>query len=400
MSGSIVQEKLAQAVQVLNELDIDLWLLLARESDTLGDPSLPLVVGTSVTWESAFLISRTGEHLAIVGTGDVENLKQTGAWPNITSYVEGLSTPLREAIERYDPRSIALNYSKDNSLADGLTYGMYLNLQDILGETPYRSRVVSGEPVASRVRGRKSPEEIERMRRAVATTNEIWEALRNWLRPGRTEREIAAFMHGEVDRRGLGTAWDRRYCPSVTAGPSSPVGHAGPTEVAIQPGQLLSLDFGILLDDYTSDLQRTYYFLAPGESEPPAVVRHGFEVIAGAIQIGAAELRPGRQGWEIDAVAREFVKKEAGADWAFAFGHQMGRAVHDGGCVLGPRWERYGQRPYDPIEIGHVYTLEIGMMVTSYGWLALEDDVVVVKDGCEFLGPPQTEPILIPCDKG
>jgi len=398
LGESIVEEKLTQAVQVLNELDIDLWLLLARESDTLGDPSLPLVVGTSVTWESAFLISRSGEHLAIVGTGDVENIKQTGAWPNITSYVQGLSAPLRAAIERYDPGSIALNYSKDNSLADGLTYGMYLNLQDILDATPYWSRIVSGEPVASRVRGRKSPQEIERMRRSVVTTNEIWGALRDWLRPGRTEREIAAFMHQEVDRRGLGTAWDRRYCPSVTAGPDSPVGHTGPTDVAILPGQLLSLDFGILQDEYTSDLQRTYYFLAPGETEPPEAVRRGYEIIAGAIQAGAEALRPGKQGWEVDAVARELLQREAGEDWAFAFGHQMGRAVHDGGCVLGPRWERYGKRPYDPIEAGHVYTLEIGMKVPGYGWLALEDDVVVVEDGCEFLGPPQTGPILITAD--
>lgn len=395
MSGSIVEEKLRQAVQALNELDIDLWLLLARESDTLGDPSLPLVVGTSVTWESAFLISRTGEHRAVVGTGDVENLKQTGAWPNITSYVEGPSAPLREAIERYDPRSIALNYSKDNSAADGLTYGMFLNLQDILGETPYWSRIISGEPVASRVRSRKSPEEVQRMRRAVATTNEMWEALRQWLRPGRTEREIAEFMHQEVDRRGLGTAWDRRYCPSVTAGPHSPVGHTGPTDVAIQPGQLLSLDFGILQDDYTSDLQRTYYFLAPGETEPPAAVRRGFEIIAGAIRAGAEALKPGKHGWEVDAVARDLLMREAGAEWPFAFGHQMGRAVHDGGCVLGPRWERYGRRPYDPIEVGHVYTLEIGMDVPGFGWLALEDDAVVVEDGCEFLGDPQIEPILI-----
>lgn len=396
MSGSIVGEKLDQATAILNELDIDLWLLLARESDTLGDPSLPLVVGTSVTWESAFIISRTGEHLAIVGTGDVENLKQTGAWSNITSYVEGLSAPLREAIERYDPRTIALNYSRDNNVADGLTYGMYLNLQDMLGETPYWSRIISGEPIASRLRSRKSREEIQRMRQAVATTNEMWDALRQWLRPGQTEREIAAFMHHEVDRRGLGTAWDRHYCPSVTAGPDSPVGHTGPTDVSTQPGQLLSLDFGIMQDDYTSDLQRTYYFLAAGEAEPPEAVRRGFAIISGAIQAGAKALRPGLHGWEVDAIARELLKREAGVDWAFAFGHQMGRAVHDGGCVLGPRWERYGQRPYDVIEAGHVYTLEIGMTVPGYGWLSLEDDVVVVEGGCEFLGEPQTEPILIP----
>ena len=83
MAANLVGEKLAQATEILNELDVDLWMLVARESDTLGDPSLPLVVGTSVTWESAFLVSRTGRHRAIVGRrpqdGDVRRVTQIRA---------------------------------------------------------------------------------------------------------------------------------------------------------------------------------------------------------------------------------------------------------------------------------------------------------------------------------
>jgi Xaa-Pro aminopeptidase len=63
--------------------------------------------------------------------------------------------------------------------------------------------------------------------------------------------------------------------------------------------------------------------------------------------------------------------------------------------LLGPRWERYGRQPYGIVEENEVYTLEIGMTVPGYGWLSLEDDVVVTADGCEFLCEPQTKPILI-----
>jgi len=395
MAANLVREKLVQATAILDELGVDLWMIVARESDVLGDPSLPLVVGTSVTWESFFLVSRSGEHVAIVGTGDVENIKQTGAWDEIVGYVKGPTTSLMEALERLDPQQIALNYSSDNNMADGLTYGMYLKLQEMLGQTRFWERVISGEPIASRVRSRKSAEEIRRIRASIATTNEIWDQLEEWIRPGASEREIADFMHEQLNRRGLGAAWDWNYCPSVTAGPNSPIGHAGPADVTLERGQLLSLDFGVLQDAYCSDMQRTFYLLAEGETEAPEPVARGFRIISGIIRAAADRLKPGIAGWEVDQVCREAFAREGIAEWGFALGHQMGRAVHDGGTLLGPRWERYGQQPYGIVEENEVYTLEIGMTVPGYGWLSLEDDVVVTATGCEFLCKPQTKPILI-----
>lgn len=395
MAANLVREKLTQASAILDELGVDLWMIVARESDVLGDPSLPLVVGTSVTWESFFLVSRTGKHTAIVGTGDVENIKQTGAWDEIVGYVQGPTTALLEVLERLDPKQIALNYSTDNNMADGLTHGMYLKLQEMLSPTRFWERVTSGEPIASRVRSRKSAEEIRRIRASIATTNEIWEQLEEWIRPGASEREIADFMHDQLIRRGLRSAWDWNYCPSVTAGPNSPIGHAGPADVTLERGQLLSLDFGVLQDDYCSDMQRTFYLLAENETDPPEPVARGFRIISGIIRAAADQLKPGIAGWEIDQICREAFAREGIAEWGFALGHQMGRAVHDGGTLLGPRWERYGQQPYGLVEENEVYTLEIGMTVPGYGWLSLEDDVVVTATGCEFLCEPQTKPILI-----
>jgi len=393
--GNLVREKLAQAVEILNEQDVDLWMLLARESDTMGDPSMPLVVGTSVTWESAFLISRNGDHVAIVGTGDVENVKQTGAWDNVVGYVEGISQTLRDEIAKRDPNAIALNYSKDDNIADGLSHGMYLLLLDILEGTPYAERLVEAGDIPRKVRGRKSPTELARIRKAVQTTERIWEATERFIRPGVTEKDISDFMHGQLEERRVDSSWDWDYCPSVTVGPDSPIGHVGPTDIAVQPGQLVSIDFGVNEDEYSSDMQRTYYVLGPGESEPPAeVVRH-FKIVDEAIQSAAAAIKPGVQGWEIDAVAREIFEREGMEEWQFALGHQLGRACHDGGTLLGPRWERYGERPYGRIEKGEVYTLEIGVSVPGYGRVNLEEDVVVTEDGCEFLAPPQRELIVL-----
>jgi len=395
MENPIIREKIAQAVQVLDEHDVDVWMILARESDVLGDPSLPLVVGTSVTWESAFIISRSGDHRAIVATGDVANIRQTGAWDNVVGYVEGVSVELIKALDELRPNAIALNYSTDNNMADGLTHGMYLLLEEMLKDTPHWAKVQSSGEIPTKVRARKSPTELARIRTAVQTTERIWEATQRWLRPGLSENEISDFMHAQLEERRIGSSWDWNYCPGVTAGPDSPRGHVGPTDVQTRAGHLLSIDFGVNEDDYCSDMQRTFYFLQPGETEVPPEVKRHFEIVNRCIQDAAAFIRPGVLGWEVDDVARKIFAAEGLEEWQFALGHQMGRACHDGGTVLGPRWERYGQRPYGALEKDEVYTLEIGCLVPGYGFVSQEEDIVVTEDGCEFLAEPQREVILI-----
>jgi Xaa-Pro aminopeptidase len=245
------------------------------------------------------------------------------------------------------------------------------------------------------LRARKSDDEIQRIRDAIATTEQIWSELEGWLRPGVTEREISDYMHGRLDHYGVGSSWNWNYCPTVMAGPNSPEGHVGPSDIAVEQGHLLAIDFGVSQNDYTSDMQRTFYILRDGESEAPPELVRAFAVVDEAIQSGARALKPGVAGWEVDAAARKVLEDFGAAEWKFAFGHQMGRACHDGGTVLGPKWDRYGQRPYDLIEANQVYTLEIGFPVAGRGRVQLEEDVVVTESGCEFLSTPQRELILI-----
>jgi len=392
---NIVREKLAQAVEILEEEGIDIWMIVARESDVMGDPSMPLVVGTSVTWESAFLISRTGDHVAIVGTGDVANVKQTEAWDNVIGYVEGITQPLIAELEARNPNAIALNYSTDNNMADGITHGMYLLLEEQLRDTPFWERVQSAGEIPTKVRSRKSPKELARIRTAARTTERIWEATQSWLRPGLSEREVSNFMHEQLEERLIGSSWDWKYCPTITAGPDSPRGHVGPTDILTEAGKLVTIDFGVNEDEYASDMQRTYYFLKPGETDAPEDVKRYFSIIDRCIQDAATFIKPGVLGWEVDDVARQIFIEEGLEEWKYALGHQMGRACHDGGTVLGPRWERYGQRPFGALEADEVYTLEIGCLVPGYGYVSQEEGIVVTADGCEFLAPPQREVILL-----
>jgi Xaa-Pro aminopeptidase len=157
----------------------------------------------------------------------------------------------------------------------------------------------------------------------------------------------------------------------------------------------MNMDFGVRVDDYVSDLQRTWYFLREGETDAPDEVKRAFAAVRDAITKAAEFLRPGVEGWEVDQVARQHIISCGFEEYPHALGHQVGREAHDGAGVLCPIWERYGDLPYLKVEAGQVYTLEPRVTCEGYGVATIEEEVVVTENGCEFLSPRQMELILV-----
>ena len=205
---------------------------------------------------------------------------------------------------------------------------------------------------------------------------------------------IAEIMHQETYARGMTTAWPADACPIVNTGPESPIGHATPTDLKIEPGHLVHIDFGVVRDGYCSDQQRMWYVVEDGETEPPEEVKHAWRIVRTAIESAFAFIRPGLQGWQVDDVARKVFLDAGVPEYQHALGHGVGRAVHDGGPLLGPRWDRYGQTPYGTLQPGMVFTLECGIE-TARGYLGLEEEIVIEEDRARWLWPPQTELYLV-----
>lgn len=393
---AMVEEKLAQLPDILRETGFDAWLLFARESHTLHDPCFDLVVGSDITWQSAFLLTAKGERIALVGSLDRAGVEAAGHYRDIRSYVSGISGDLREVLTGLDPARIALNFSLDDTMSDGLTHGMFLTLQKALEGTPYGHRLASSQPVVSALRGRKSDTEQARIRAACDETTAIFDRLTPRLRAGLTEQEVAALILEEMRKvSGLEPAWDEAHCPAVFTGPESAGAHAGPTDRRIEPGHILNVDFGVRKDGYVSDLQRTWYVLREGETEAPSAVAHGFTTILEAIRASAEALKPGMKGGDVDAVARTFITEAGYPEYPHALGHQIGRTAHDGAGLLCPRWERYGALAELPVEARQCYTLEPRLPVAGHGVATCEDIVAVTDTACTWLSRPQERLWLI-----
>ncbi len=391
---ALIQEKVTQAIGILQETNIDLWLTFVRETSAGGDPVLPFIYGHDATWQSAFILTRSGERIAIMGHFDAENARRSGAYTEVITYHEAFSKPLLAVLQRLNPQQIALNYSVNDPHADGLSYGLYQLLTGYLKATSFAERIVSAETVINKLRGRKTETEIDRIETAIATTFELYQQTFDYAQVGMTEQQIGQFMHDRVQALGLTTSWESASCPAVNSGPDTPIGHSGPTDVIVQPGHLLHFDFGVRQNEYCSDIQRVLYFLRAGENAAPAPVQQGFATVVRAIQAAVMAMKPGVLGKEVDAVARQVITDAGYPEFKYATGHHLGRACHDGGGILGPEWERYGDTPNRPLEVGHVYTVEPGLFVPGYGYMGLEEDVLVTANGAVFLGKPQTDLIL------
>jgi len=148
-------------------------------------------------------------------------------------------------------------------------------------------------------------------------------------------------------------------------------------------------------NNYVSDMQRTFYVLKEDETDAPEDVQHGFNTIVKVVQDAKDSIQPGKEAWEVDAVARQVVVDGGFEEFPHGLGHQVGLFPHDGTALFGPKWEKYAEKPYQKLEENMVFTIEPRCTVPNRGIATIEEMIVITKDGAEWLTTPQKELLLI-----
>lgn len=387
---SLQKEKVDQAVSYLKSGFADAWLIYASES---SDPCLPLVPGVATVGPGIFLFTAGKGNFAICSSIDAQDIEESGIFNEVIKHESSLEESLQELVKRLELEKIALNYSLEEPLADGLTTGRYRWLMNALKDAgPFE--VVSAEPFLTKLRSIKSGTELQYIQQAVNDTIDIYDAVFQKLKAGMTEQEAADLFVAEMLARDLVNGIDRT--PSRPIVMKHNIAHRPPGDAIIEPGDLVIFDFSTEYKGYVSDIARTVYFLKEGEQEPPKEISATFETIFEAISSCKETMKPGIKGVEVDTIARNHYVGKGYPEITHATGHQIGRDVHDGGVLLGPSWKRYGASPYGELEAGMVFTIEPTIFMDGGIHFIVEENVVITDGGAEWLSRRQDHLICIP----
>jgi Xaa-Pro aminopeptidase len=215
----------------------------------------------------------------------------------------------------------------------------------------------------------KDDSELERIRAAAALADEIFEHARAMGLAGHTERDVAVELETEMRRRGS----DPSFPSIVAGGPNGSLPHARPGGDAIEPGTLVVIDMGCVLDGYCSDCTRTF---ATGPI--PDGAAEVYDLVLRTQVATLDEIRPGVACRDVDAFARELIAAAGhGERFGHGLGHGVGLEVHEQ-----PTLSRAGE---GELAAGNVVTVEPGVYVPDEFGVRIEDLVVVSESGREVL---------------
>jgi Xaa-Pro aminopeptidase len=216
----------------------------------------------------------------------------------------------------------------------------------------------------------KDEDEIQLIRDSVALTDLVFEKLLTIIKPGMTELDVAAeivYLH-----RKEGAEADA-FEPIVASGERGALPHAKPSKKKLCEGELVTIDMGGKLNGYHSDLTRT---IALGKIKPEA--QKIYDIVHTAQSLALEAVRSGMTTKELDAVARNYIKKNGyGKYFSHSLGHGLGLQIHEAPLVS---W-----RSNEVIQVRNVITIEPGIYKIGIGGVRIEDDVVVRPIGCEIL---------------
>lgn len=230
------------------------------------------------------------------------------------------------------------------------------------------AELVPLEDRIKRLRAVKDDAEVALIRRAASIADSAFADLRSRIEPGMRERDAAEELRRLMVLAG---AEKPSFDIIFASGPNGAKPHARPGERVVTEGDLVVVDWGAVVDGYCSDCTRTVIVGDPGERQ-----REIWLAVREAQTAAMEGLKPGMEGREVDAIARESLEGSGYAEYfGHGLGHGVGLQVHE--------LPTLGQKSEDTLEPGMVVTIEPGVYIEGWGGVRLEELVLIIEDGID-----------------
>ena len=255
--------------------------------------------------------------------------------------------------------------------AESVSYALFETFEEKLPHKPVPTKGLVGA-----LRLRKTPEEIATLREAARLTDTAFTHILDFVKAGAREVEVALELERFLRLSGAdGTSFET----IVASGTRSAMPHGVASNKIIQPGELVTLDFGAKLDGYHADMTRT---VAVGSVN--GELRAMYDAVLKAQEGALHALAPGKTGGELDALARASLTEAGlGEHFTHSLGHGVGLEVHEG-----PRLARDQDERLEP---GMAVTVEPGVYKPGEAGVRIEDLAVITEGGYERLSKSSKE---------
>ncbi len=253
---------------------------------------------------------------------------------------------------------------------DGKTVGvegLRMRFRDILLIQQYtNAHIVDADPILSKLRLYKSPQEIEYHRKAAQISENALAQLLTELRLGMTERQVARRLDElQVELGGESPS----FPTTVLFGKRSALPHGETGDTSLQQGDTLLIDFGTHYKGYVSDITRVFFI-----GEPSAKMKALYHAVFTANETGRNAARAGLTGADLDAIVAEVLREHGYEEYiVHRTGHGIGLEIHEHPNI--------SSENTTPLETGMVFTIEPGLYVPELGGVRIEDNVAIAPDG-------------------
>lgn len=274
---------------------------------------------------------------------------------------QNLYAQINELLAKHGAKSVCIE-------ADELTCSQFKTMKEKL------SAEVSDDSSLSRklleLRSVKTPDELEKIKSAQKIAEQSFDEVLNFIKVGRTEREIALFLDFEMQKRGSqGVSFET----IALSGKNTSMPHGVPSDKRVEKGDFVLMDFGAVYDGYHSDMTRTV--AVGGVSEK---MKQVYDTVLTAQLRAISAAKAGIIGKELDKTARDVIEKAGFGDaFGHSLGHGVGLQIHEAPNAS-PRYEK-------ELSEGVVVTVEPGIYLPDEFGVRIEDMIFITKDGCENL---------------